>query len=72
MGIWLATNDDSMIDIIKVLEKEACGKLPLFIDWGQDQCQTCERARICHPNNSSAEAFLKPLAYASKIFGCDA
>ena len=38
-GIWsAAANDTHVVDIIKILEKEAKEGFPFFMIWGQNQC----------------------------------
>lgn len=72
VGIWSAANDTHVVDIIKILEKEAEEKLPFFMIWGQSQCQPCTESRITRPDNPGVEALFKPLAIASRKFGIDA
>lgn len=72
VGIWSAAIDTHVVDIIKILEKEAKEELPFFMIWGQSQCQPCVEARITRPDNPGVEALFKPLAIASKKFGIDA
>ncbi|MCO5610633.1 hypothetical protein L7F22_064872 [Adiantum nelumboides] len=71
VGIWSAANDTQVMQIIKILEKEAEGQFPFFMIWGQSQCQQCVELRITRPNNPGVEAFFKPLAIASTKFGID-
>lgn len=72
VGIWSAANDNSVVDIIKVLEKEVGANLPFFMVWGQGGCRACESRRICRPDNPGVEALFKPLAFAAKAFEFDA
>lgn len=72
VGIWSAANDTHVVDILKILEKEAEEKLPFFMIWGQSQCQPCIESRITRPDNPGVEALFKPLAIASDKFGIDA
>ena len=72
VGIWSTASDDNLVDVINALEREAGGRLPFFMIWGQDGCQTCKKQRICRPDNPGAEALFKPLAFASKAFQFDA
>ncbi|MCO5614754.1 hypothetical protein L7F22_069038 [Adiantum nelumboides] len=71
VGIWSATNDTQVMQIIKILEKEAGEQFPFFMIWGQSQCQQCVESRITRPDNPGVEAFFKPLAIASTKFGID-
>ncbi|MCO5554267.1 hypothetical protein L7F22_007795 [Adiantum nelumboides] len=71
VGIWSATNDTQVMQIIKILEKEAGEHFPFFMIWGQSQCQQCVESRITRPDNPRVEAFFKPLAIASTKFGID-
>ncbi|MCO5606587.1 hypothetical protein L7F22_060775 [Adiantum nelumboides] len=71
VGIWSAANDTEVMQIIKILEKEAGEQFPFFMIWGQSQCQQCVESRITRPNNPGVEAFFKPLAIASTKFGID-
>ncbi|MCO5581977.1 hypothetical protein L7F22_035866 [Adiantum nelumboides] len=71
VGIWSAANDTQVMQIIKILEKEAGEQFPFFMIWGQSQCQQCVEPRIIRPNNPGVEAFFKPLAIASTKFGID-
>ncbi|MCO5610177.1 hypothetical protein L7F22_064413 [Adiantum nelumboides] len=71
VGIWSAANDTQVMQIIKILEKEAGEQFPFFMIWGQSQCQQCVESRITRPDNPGVEAFFKPLAIASTKFGID-
>ncbi|MCO5587469.1 hypothetical protein L7F22_041418 [Adiantum nelumboides] len=71
VGIWSAANDTLVMQIIKILEKEAGAQFPFFMIWGQSQCQQCVESRITRPDNLGVEAFFKPLAIASTKFGID-
>ncbi|MCO5566848.1 hypothetical protein L7F22_020530 [Adiantum nelumboides] len=71
VGIWSTTNDTQVMQIIKILEKEAGEQFPFFMIWGQSQCQQCVESRITRPDNPGVEAFFKPLAIASTKFGID-
>ncbi|MCO5584734.1 hypothetical protein L7F22_038666 [Adiantum nelumboides] len=71
VGIWSAANDTQVMQIIKILEKEAREQFPFFMIWGQSQCQQCVESRITRPDNPGVEAFFKPLAIASTKFGID-
>ncbi len=72
VGIWSAANDTHVMEIIKILEKEAREEFPFFMIWGQSQCQPCVETRITRPDNPGVEALFKPLAIASTKFGIDA
>lgn len=41
VGIWSAANDTHVMEIIKILEKEAREYFLFFMIWGQSQCQPC-------------------------------
>ncbi|MCO5552122.1 hypothetical protein L7F22_005632 [Adiantum nelumboides] len=71
VGIWSAANDTQVMQIFKILEKEAGEQFPFFMIWGQSQCQQCVESRITRPDNPGVEAFFKPLAIASTKFGID-
>ncbi|MCO5561652.1 hypothetical protein L7F22_015273 [Adiantum nelumboides] len=71
VGIWSVANDTHVMQIIKILEKEAREQFPFFMIWGQSQCQQCVESRITRPDNPGVEAFFKPLAIASAKFGID-
>ena len=71
VGIWSAANDTHVVEIIKLLEKEAREKFPFFMIWGQSQCQPCVESRITRPDNPGVEALFKPLAIATTKFGID-
>ncbi|MCO5591555.1 hypothetical protein L7F22_045542 [Adiantum nelumboides] len=71
VGIWSAANNIQVMQIIKILEKEAGEQFSFFMIWGQSQCQQCVESRITRPNNPGVEAFFKPLAIASAKFGID-
>ncbi|MCO5588735.1 hypothetical protein L7F22_042694 [Adiantum nelumboides] len=71
VGIWSAANDTQVMQIIKILEKEAGEQFPFFMIWGQSQCHQCVESRITRPDNPGVEAFFKPLAIASTKFGID-
>ncbi|MCO5581795.1 hypothetical protein L7F22_035684 [Adiantum nelumboides] len=71
VGIWSAANDTQVMQIIKILEKEAREQFPFFMIWGQSQCQQCVESRITRPDNPGVEAFFKPLAIASTKFRID-
>lgn len=71
VGIWSAAYDTQVVDIIKILEKEAKEKLPFFMIWGQTKCQPCEESRVVRPDNPGVEALFKPLMLASTKFGID-
>ncbi|MCO5569944.1 hypothetical protein L7F22_023658 [Adiantum nelumboides] len=71
VGIWSAANDTQVLQIIKILEKEAGEQFPFFMIWGQSQCQQCVESRITRPDNLEVEVFFKPLAIASAKFGID-
>lgn len=72
VGIWSAANDTHVMEIIKILEKEAREDFLFFMIWGQSQCQPCVESRITRPDNPGVEALFKPLAIASTTFGIDA
>ncbi|MCO5564178.1 hypothetical protein L7F22_017835 [Adiantum nelumboides] len=71
VGIWSTANDTQVMQIIKILEKEAGEQFPFFMIWGQSQCQQCVESRITCPDNPGVEAFFKTLAIASTKFGID-
>ncbi|MCO5601223.1 hypothetical protein L7F22_055342 [Adiantum nelumboides] len=71
VGIWSAANDTQVMQIIKILEKEAKEQFPFFMIWGQSQCQQCVESRITRPDNPGVEAFFKRLAIASAKFEID-
>ncbi|MCO5562327.1 hypothetical protein L7F22_015953 [Adiantum nelumboides] len=71
VGIWSAANDTQVMQIIKILEKEAGEQFPFFMIWGQSQCQQCVESIITCPDNPGVEAFFKPLAIALAKFGID-
>ena len=71
VGIWSAANDTHVMDIIKILEKEAGEKFPFFMIWGQSQCQQCTESRITRVDNPGVDALFKPLAIASTKYGID-
>ena len=64
VGIWSAANDTHVVDIIKVLEKEAREEFPFFMIWGRSNCQPFVETRITCPDNPREEALFKPLAIA--------
>ena len=71
VGIWSATKDTHVMEIIKILEKKAKEEFPFFMIYGQIQCQRCVVARITCPNKPKVEALFKPLAIASTQSGID-
>ncbi len=71
VGIWSAANDTHVMDIIKILEKEAGEKFPFFMIWGQSQCQQCTESTITRVDNPGVDALFKPLAIASTKYGID-
>ena len=72
VGIWSAANDTHVMEIMKILEKEAREDFPFFMIWGQSQCQPCVESIITHPDNPGVSALFKPLAIASTTFGIEA